>query len=153
MVLEVITSDKKIFFISDKFITQSYLLQDIIRLTVQESRLDILVCHGTMILIDEFIEINNQTLARREDPLLITFTDKIRGFFMALRHKEILDITNAASYLDMPVLLECCVRFVASMIENGSNLQELVGESMLDRKGDLHFENEFGWMDSDNSED
>jgi S-phase kinase-associated protein 1 len=65
-----------------------------------------------------------------EDMILLEEWNNDRGFTIALPpwfaqyinidHKKVCELTNAANYLDIPLLLKFCCKYIASLIRNKS---------------------------------
>ncbi|KAI5171446.1 S-phase kinase-associated protein 1 [Pancytospora epiphaga] len=150
MVLKLETSDNIIVEVEECVAVKSNLLRNLIDTVGVCGPIPLLVDYITLKKVHSFMIEDNHVLPKDYNPLEIFFSNENLLFFEGMSSEEILNLCNAANYLEYPFLLElCCKRIANELADNSkSELAKIVkGEKKLDEATACEMRKEFEWLD------
>lgn len=143
--------DNEIICIPDEYTPQSFLLSNILSCTKVLEPVPVQVSVRALELILQLMSQNDQVVNKDYDVVEIRMSPHILSFLEHLDDDQLGSLTNAANYLSCPVILELTCKFIADKMQNRSldELKSLLGvEKELSDESKAVFENDFGWMSS-----
>ncbi|ADM11165.1 ubiquitin ligase Skp1-like protein [Encephalitozoon intestinalis ATCC 50506] len=150
--IEVETSDGRIFRVDTKQAYKSVLIKNVCTSTVCKYPISLKVSSSTFEIIQKYMEIDTSQLSEDYNPLEIRFKPSDLNFFMEYDNKKLLDVCNGANYLEYPYLLELCCKIISDKMKykNTKELAEFIGvEYNITDEELMRIEKEFEWISSD----
>lgn len=112
------TIDDSLCELDEKYAFKSQLLKNLNNLPSNEPVIHLSMTSKTLNIVSEFMKIDNHVLKQDYNPLEIHFSEQMLQFLEGYGYDEILDICNAANYLDYPFLLELSCKTLANILSN-----------------------------------
>jgi S-phase kinase-associated protein 1 len=150
--IEIKTMDQGRFKVDEKYAFKSLLIRNICTLTTVEFPIPLRISSQIFDIINRFMKIDTTYLSQNFNPLEIRFRQCDVNFFIDYDSKTLLDICNAANYLEYAYLLELCCKIIAGKLKYKSSreLREFIGlECDISEDTAQNIDLEFGWMSSD----
>lgn len=119
------TTEGHIKHINEELAKKSILIRNIIEETTINGPITLLIKEEVLNQICAFTAIDKHVLEPDYDPLEIYFSAEMLDFFREMDNEMLLDVCNAANYLDYPFLLEITCKVIAGRLSN-STRSELV---------------------------
>lgn len=150
--IEVKTNDQRVFMLPEKTAFRSSLLRNVCASTACTYPIPLMVSSAVFEIVHKFMKIDTSLLCDGYNPLEIKFRQTDFNFFMEHDNKTLLEVCNAANYLEYPYLLELCCKIISGKMKykNARELREFIGlESDMTEEELANIDREFGWMSSD----
>lgn len=141
------TSDNQIVELDDKYAEKSYLFSNLLSLPSVPSPPALLIDSKTLSVVYSFMIRDSHILKRDYNPLEIHFSSETLSYFEDASTEEIINICNAASYLEYPYLLEVCCKILAMRLGHSSmkTKKEILGEKQINEEEMELMLQDFDW--------
>ncbi|AFM97917.1 SCF ubiquitin ligase Skp1-like protein [Encephalitozoon hellem ATCC 50504] len=150
--IEIETTDGRIFKIEEKQAYKSILIKNVCTSTVWENPITLQVSSPVFEIIRKYMEIDTSQLSEDYNPLEIRFKQSDFNFFVEYDNRTLLDICNGANYLEYPYLLELCCKIISEKMKhkNTRELAEFIGvDCNITDEELMKIEREFEWISSE----
>lgn len=150
--IEIKTSDQGRFKLDEKAAFKSILIRNVCTETVCRFPIPLQISSSIFDIVYRYMKIDTSQLSDGYNPLEIRFRQIDFNFFMEYDNRTVLEVCNAANYLEYPYLLELCCKIISGRMKHKSarELQEFVGlECDMTEKELADIDKEFGWMSSE----
>lgn len=129
---------------------RSVFLRNVLQETEHHSPIDILFTSEVFKIVHTFMTIDNHVLEEGYNPLEIYFSTEMLSFFDDMSSEMLLDVCNAANYLEYSFLLEITCKVIAGRLaENtrGELAQIIRGPETVSTVEMKNIQDEFEWFD------
>lgn len=150
--IEIKTNDRIKFKLDENIAHKSTLIRNVCTSTVCNYPIPLQISSSTFDIIYKYMKIDTSRLSDGYNPLEIKFKQTDFNFFMEYDNRTLLDMCNAANYLEYPYLLELCCKIISGKMKykSAEELREFIGLKCDMTEAELvDIDKEFGWMSSE----
>lgn len=150
--IEIKTSDLGRFKLDERMAYKSVLLRNICTSTICNYPIPLRISSSVFDMVYRYMKIDTSQLCDGYNPLEIKFKQTDFNFFMEYDSKMLLDVCNAANFLEYPYLLELCCKIISGKMKykSAKELRDFIGlECDMTEEELVDIDKEFGWMSSD----
>ncbi|KAM0685713.1 hypothetical protein COBT_003073 [Conglomerata obtusa] len=154
MTIQIITNDNKIYTLNEHQIRFSFVLENIVKNTILDAPIPLLISSTIFDHILSFMELEQTIHTDNDDYNQIRIKDMHKKMFRNLEIDVIIDIVNAANYLNYIFLMETTSYIVANFFKDKTmeDIRKFMGDDMSEEQR-RSVDHEFGWLPDENLEE
>ncbi|KAK1348126.1 hypothetical protein CWI38_1146p0030 [Hamiltosporidium tvaerminnensis] len=147
------TTDDQIIQIPIEKAKRSFFLSSVLQHTIIKNYIETPISSNTLALVLSFLDFNTIELSANYCPTEIRFTERDKLFLVPLTISQLVELSCAANYLDIPVLLEITCKTIAERLKDRTleEIKDMVSVSRdeaLNEQESKEIQRDFDWMSS-----